>query len=208
MNDLKPADALKHHPPLGPPAPPPAAAHLGWYSRGYLPHCDGAQIVQHIVFGLADAMPPGTSPPSALHGDRVLDTGRGECLLRSAACARMVENCLLQDDGRRYRLIAWCVMPNHAHILVEQVDGFRLGDIVQTWKSVSAHKINQHRRGRVWRREYFDRFMRDDAHLATTIQYIENNPVNAGLAAQAQHWTWSSARRRIDSAGEGAGGPR
>jgi hypothetical protein len=50
--------------------------------------------------------------------------------------------------------------------------------------------------------------MRDDDHLAATLQYIEDNPVKARLVAQAAQWTWSSAPRRIGSAGEGAGGPR
>jgi len=51
----------------------PAAAHKGWRSRGYLPHCDAATLVQHIVFGLADSLPPGAAAPWAMHIDRMLD---------------------------------------------------------------------------------------------------------------------------------------
>jgi REP element-mobilizing transposase RayT len=81
------------------------------------------------------------------------------------------QRCLLHDDGERYALAAWCVMPNHMHVLVEQFDGHPLADIVQTWKSVSAHTINkaQGRNGPLWRREYFDRFMRSEEQFAWTV---------------------------------------
>jgi REP element-mobilizing transposase RayT len=176
----------------------PSKPNLGWYSRGYLPHCDEAGLVQHIVFSLADSVPPGFRSPSAIHADRLLDAGHGACALRESACAEFVENALLHSDGELYRLIAWCVMPNHVHTIVEQIEGYPLGDIVQSWKSATSHKINAHlgREGRLWRREYFDRFMRDDDHLSTTIAYVEANPVRAKLAAAASDWRFSSARRR------------
>jgi REP element-mobilizing transposase RayT len=172
--------------------------HLGWRSRGYLPHCDGAWLIQHIVFSLADAIPPAARFPSAAHADRALDSGHGDCLLREQRCAACVEDALLRGDGERYRLLAWCVMPNHVHVVAQQIEGFPLGDVVQAWKSTSAHEINHAlgRKGRLWRREYFDRFMRDDDHLSATIRYVEDNPVKAKLVAAAAGWPWSSARRR------------
>jgi REP element-mobilizing transposase RayT len=173
--------------------------HLGWRSRGYLPHCDAAGLTQHIVFGLSDSIPPGKRPPSAIHADRVLDAGHGACVLREAACAKFVQNALLHSDGERYRLAAWCIMPNHVHVVAEQIEGNPLGDIVQSWKSASSHQINTHlgREGRLWRREYFDRFMRDEAHLHTTIAYVEGNPVDAKLVTNAGEWRFSSAFWRL-----------
>lgn len=173
--------------------------HRGWYSRGYLTHCDAAGLVQHIVFGLADSIPRGTRSPSVLHTDRLLDAGHGACHLRDPSCASFVETALLYADGERYRLIAWCVMPNHVHVVVEQSEGCPLADIIQSWKSAASHQINTHlkREGRLWRREYFDRFMRDDDHLSATIAYVEDNPVRAGLAADAADWPRSSARWRL-----------
>jgi putative transposase len=156
-------------------------------------------LVQHIVFGLADSLPKNARPPSAIHADKVLDAGHGACVLGSPACAQFVEDSLLHSDGEQYRLIAWCVMPNHVHVVVEQIEGYPLGDIVQAWKSSAAHRINPHlgRSGRLWRREYFDRFMRDDAHLANTIAYVEGNPVSAKLVGAARDWRFSSARWRL-----------
>lgn len=172
--------------------------HLGWHSRGYLPHCDAAGLVQHIVFGLADSVPKGVRSPSTAHADRLLDTGQGNCELGDHRCAELVEHALLQADAERYRLLAWCVMPNHVHVVIEQLDGFPLGDIIQGWKSATAHQINAllSREGRLWRREYFDRFMRDDDHLSATVAYVENNPVRARLVTARADWRFSSARLR------------
>ena len=79
---------------------------------------------------------------------------------------------------------------------------------MQAWKSVTSHRINklERRKGPLWQREYFDRFMRTEQQLETTIVYVENNPVKAGLAAEAACWRYSSARWRRN-AGEGAGAP-
>ncbi len=89
-------------------------------------------------------------------------------------------------------------MPNHVHVMIEQIDGFALGDIVRGWKSYTAREINKLRksRGPVWALDYFDRFVRDAEHYADAVCYIENNPVKAGLAGHAEDWPFSSARGR------------
>jgi REP element-mobilizing transposase RayT len=102
---------------------------------------------------------------------------------------------LLHFDGERYRLIAWCLMPNHVHVVIEIVDGYSLTDIVRSWKSFSARRANSElgRTGRFWHPDYFDRYMRDERHFAQTVEYVELNPVKAGLASAADEWLWSSA---------------
>ncbi len=47
---------------------------------------------------------------------------------------------------------------------------------------------------RVWMREYWDRFIRDENHLRLVVEYIHQNPVKAGLAMPATQWPWSSAK--------------
>ena len=101
-------------------------------------------------------------------------------------------------DGQRYRLLAWCVMPNHVHVVIEQIAGFTLGGIIKSWKMASTRAINASTAasGAVWASDYFDRYMRNEEQLERTIAYVENNPVSAGLCAAPADWTWSSARRR------------
>lgn len=184
-----------------------APDHKHWHSRGYLPHCDTPNLLQFITFRLADSLPVGV-----LHGllqetdddkkhlefERLLDEGYGECWLQQNVIADLVEGALLFGDGTRYRLLAWCVMPNHLHVLIETNETWALPDIVQAWKSFTAKAINHHlgRTGSVWMPDYFDRYIRDDYHLAAVIAYIHQNPVSAGLVQDAAQWRHSSAAGR------------
>jgi REP element-mobilizing transposase RayT len=69
-------------------------------------------------------------------------------------------------------------MPNHVHTLIETRPEQSLSRIVHGWKSFTAKQANQYlkRSGAFWAPEYFDRYMRDDTHLAATRLYIEQNP--------------------------------
>jgi REP element-mobilizing transposase RayT len=195
--------------------------HKAWHSRGYLPHFDQPGLVQSIAFRLADSVPAdvveqwrtelGLSGEEAADHPRCAelreriekyaDAGKGACWLRNTECAEIVENALLHFDGERYRLLAWCVMPNHVHVLLETVSGVPLGDIVHSWKSFSAKKCNEvlKRTGTFWMPDYFDRYIRDAAHLRKATEYILENPVKAGLCADPADWPWSSAGK--DDAG-------
>ena len=128
--------------------------------------------------------------------ERYADKGYGACWLRDERIAALVQDALLHFDGERYRLLAWVIMPNHVHVLVEMLEGFALGDVVQSWKSFTAKKANRvlNRSGRLWMEDYFDRYVRDEIHLWVTMSYIERNPVEAGLVRRAQDWNWSSSR--------------
>jgi REP element-mobilizing transposase RayT len=174
-------------------------AHPGWRSRGYLPHYDGAGMTQHVVFGLADAFPDESKAPTDRAErfrwrEAALDCGLGERLLQDEA-ATEVQSALLHFDGLRYALMAWCVMPNHVHALVTTAHGWALNRIVHSWKSYTANKINAMlgRERRLWRREYYDHFVRTDEEYVATCAYIENNPVAARLASSPADWRWSSA---------------
>lgn len=162
----------------------------GWHQRGYLPHYDGYDITQHVVFRLFDSI-----PPNEHEGDDVLDRHLGTAFMRDAACARVVAEALLYSDGERYTLQAWCVMPNHVHALVATKAETELGQIVHAWKRFTTRRINQHmgRSGTVWAKDYFDRFVRDERHFETTKSYIERNPVSAGLCDTPDAWPFSSA---------------
>jgi REP element-mobilizing transposase RayT len=174
-----------------------------WYSRGYLPHIDAPHLVQHIIFRLADSLPAVVREDIAKKSyedrlravDAALDNGYGGRDLASPHIAKVVQAALLTFDAQRYKLIAWCVMPNHVHVLLEIRAENRLDRIVHSWKSYSAKEANRllERTGTFWAREYFDRYMRDEEHLARTAAYIEGNPVKAGLCENVADWRFSSA---------------
>jgi REP element-mobilizing transposase RayT len=130
------------------------------------------------------------------HIEAYLDEGKGSCFLLNPKVASMVEDALFHFDGDRYRLIAWVLMPNHVHALIETVQGFPLEYIVHSWKSYTAHeavKILNHK-GHFWQPDYFDRFIRNNKHLVNSINYIHFNPVKAGLVDNPGDWPFTSAR--------------
>ena len=181
----------------------------GWHSRGYLPHCDSPGMVQMINYRLHDAMPADKrhewvglfeieeERERRIKIEEYLDSGRGECLLRQPEIAAVVEENFLRFDDDRYRLLAWVIMPNHVHVLVE-ILAMPMSLVVKNWKSYTAKIINRRlgRTGEFWQEDYFDRYIRDEAHLKKTVRYIENNPVKAGLVKFAPEWPFSSARFR------------
>lgn len=197
-------------------APPPT----GWHSRGYLPHLDVPGLVQSVTFRLADSLPRETlrrlerelaaRPPSArdrhrrVRIDQWLDAGMGCCALGHPRLAAVVQDALLCFDGDRYRLIAWCVMPNHVHVLLEPDRS--LARIVQSWKSYTGRwalvRNTELALGipgsALWMRDYWDRYVRDERHLATVMDYIHRNPVKAGLCPTPGVWPWSSAAFFVD----------
>jgi REP element-mobilizing transposase RayT len=190
----------------------------GWHSRGYLPHIDQPGLVQSITFHLHDSVPQtvlkswklelglrkntSADDPRQVElrkrQERYEDQGYGSCVLRQDDAATIVQDTLLLFDGQRYRLLAWCVMPNHVHALIETFAEHLLPDVIHSWKSFTASAINRitGARGHLWMADYFDRFIRDQAHLEAVIAYIENNSVKAGLVANAADWRYSSAGMR------------
>ncbi|MFN0076766.1 MAG: REP-associated tyrosine transposase [Prosthecobacter sp.] len=188
--------------------------HSGWSDRGYLPHYDKPGLVQAVTFRLADSLPKEKRSEwehllqITDDGERIrqiedyLDRGAGSCVLRQPKCAEIVQNALLHFDAERYRLFAWCVMPNHVHVLFETFGGHPIGKVIHSWKTFTAREINKlnGQFGQLWQDDFFDTFMRDDEHQAAEVTYIERNPVNAGLVSKTTEWPWSSATRSASMA--------
>jgi putative transposase len=178
----------------------------GWYSRGYLPHFDSPGSRQMITYRLDDAMPASRrheweallevedERERIIKIEAYLDAGHGKCYLRRTEIASIVQENLLHFDGQRYRLLAWVVMPNHVHTLIEMQET-PLAEVLHGWKSFTGKLANRRlrRSGDFWQAEYFDRYIRNEEHLEKAVRYIENNPVKAGLVKFAHEWRYGSA---------------
>lgn len=209
-----------------------ALGFLGWHERGYLPHCDYPGLVQFVTLRLVDSMPASRRGEwehllkiedvreRRTKLEEYLDRGVGRCRLRDPAVAKLTEAALLHFHNERYELLAWCVMPNHAHVLVH-VWQTPLWKLVASWKKFSGAHANAALRperrspdrhehegattnepiGRsalrpFWQREYWDTYMRDEEQERKSVRYIEANPVKARLCRTGEPRPFSSARFR------------
>jgi len=169
-------------------------------SRGTLPHWEIEDSTYFVTFRLRDSLPREVAVMLArekeratqqattaaqraeinrLFGeqlDRYLDAGHGSAILSEHGA--LVADALKHFDGARYELLAWCVMPNHVHVLLFVPGRAELDKIVHSWKSYTAHAIG---RGVIWAREYFDRVVRGERETGRTRNYIHANPWKAGL---------------------------
>lgn len=116
---------------------------------------------------------------------------------RRAYLALVAEACAASDT----KCLAWCLMDNHVHLILvpRTADGLR--DTLAEAHRRYSRRIN-FREG--WRgylfQGRFGSYPMDDAHLMAAVRYVENNPVAAGMVADAEDWPWSSARSHIDGA--------
>jgi REP element-mobilizing transposase RayT len=182
---------------------------LGWHQRGYLPHFDAPNVSQFITFQLSNAFPVTCraefeailkEPDDSIKRRKLegwLDRGHGECWLRQRGVAELVQQTLLEANGRDYRIQAWVLMPNHIHLVVDVWDK-PLAKLINGWKGKSSRAANKllGRLGEFWQEDYYDTLIRDEAHLKRAVRYTEQNPAKAFLAKSARAWPWSSARHR------------
>ncbi|MCA9268422.1 MAG: transposase [Planctomycetales bacterium] len=128
----------------------------------------------------------------------VLNRGnaQGEVFHKPEDYAAFLE--VLDEASRRtpMRLLAYCLMPNHFHLVVWTR---RAGDLSQ-WMQwlTTAHVRRYHRHyqssGHVWQGRFKSFPIQSDEHLLTVMRYVERNPVRArGVPVRkAQNWPWSS----------------
>jgi 1-hydroxy-2-methyl-2-(E)-butenyl 4-diphosphate synthase len=118
-----------------------------------------------------------------------LNQGHGTCLFKNEQNAELLANALKHFDGTRYDLLAWCIMPNHVHVIHKPAKGEELDKILHSWKSYTSHEINKLNgtSGSIWQKESYDHLIRDGKDFRNQIDYILNNPTKAGYT----NWLWT-----------------
>ena len=108
---------------------------------------------------------------------------------------------LLKNALQRYpvRLYAYCLMPNHFHLLLVPEIAEDLSKFMQWFMTSHVRRYHRHYKtsGHIWQGRFKSFIVQADRHLLTVVRYIEGNPVRAGLSASAAHWKWSSHSERI-----------
>jgi alanyl-tRNA synthetase/REP element-mobilizing transposase RayT len=148
------------------------------FSKRNLPHFEKPWAIYHVIIN--------TIEPRKL----------------SPAARDIVFDCILHWRESRYRLVAACVMPDHAHFIIqpgvkeEDKDGnpvfWPLSEILHSIKSYSAKEINKldNVKGTLWQEERYDRYMRSDADLQEKFHYVCRNPWAAGAVKESEPWPW------------------
>jgi REP element-mobilizing transposase RayT len=96
-------------------------------------------------------------------------------------------------EKRRWRCLAFCLMENHVHLLVETPSA-NLAVGMQWLHGLYARTFNERHGlvGHLFQGRYGAVRIKDDVQLWTILRYIGVNPVQAGLCAQPAEWRWGS----------------
>ncbi len=138
--------------------------------------------------------------------DKILDgCSSGPVWLKDKRIANIVADAFKFRDGKDYGLLAYCIMPNHVHVLFNIIQDLHqsteshenrftvVTDILKKLKGSTAREANKilHRTGPFWQHESYDHVVRNDRELENIIDYVLMNPVKAGLVKEYEEWEWS-----------------
>lgn len=119
------------------------------------------------------------------------------------AFERILEEALEHVKGMR--LVSYCVLPNHWHLVLWPREDGELSDFLhwltlthtQRWHACYRHVGTGH----LYQGRYKSFPIQDDDHFLQVCRYVERNPLRAGLVRKAENWRWSSLWRRQHDSG-------
>ncbi len=119
-----------------------------------------------------------------------------------AAFVRLLTDSL---DRLPMRVLSYCLMPNHFHMVVWPREDGDLSRWMQWVMTAHVRRYHRHYQGsgHIWQGRFKAFPIQQDAHLWTVVRYVERNPLRAGLVARAEAWPWSS----LWWCGKGKGAP-
>ena len=177
------------------------------FYRRRLPHRDIPGAATFVTWCLDGSLPAErafrrdqlTTGQAFAAWDGLLDRcPTGSKFLAMPDIADLVKRRILRAETENLcALDSYVVMPNHVHVLwAPRVSLVELVRRVKGSTAVEANRILGRTGTRFWQDEYFDRTARTDADTVRMRNYIENNPVKAGLVAAPELYPWSSAFQR------------
>jgi len=120
--------------------------------------------------------------------------------------AKEVINSIYYYNKKTYKLFAYCIMPNHVHIILQPLNKrgeefHSLSKIMYSLKRYTATSCNKSlkRKGQFWHHENYNHFIREEKDLAYQLNYIKQNPIEAGLVDKAHRWKYTWTDETYDS---------
>jgi REP element-mobilizing transposase RayT len=109
-------------------------------------------------------------------------------------------------EQHRFLLTAWVFLPDHWHPIFFPRFPLTISRLMEATKVGSTLRINEGRKesGLLWQPRFFDRALRTVKEYGEKVEYLHQNPVQAGLVRRAEDWRWSSVREYAGTVGETA----
>jgi len=125
----------------------------------------------------------------------------GSSAIRMSECE---EGVITACEKFASAIYAWCILPNHYHVLLETAELKQLTKELGLFHGRSSYKWNgeDSQRGRqVWH-NCFERKIKSERHFYASLNYVLNNAVHHGYVERWQDWPWSNASQYLDEVGE------
>ncbi|MCX5674877.1 MAG: transposase [Planctomycetota bacterium] len=126
----------------------------------------------------------------------------GATIFKGAGDYQAFEQALSEARDRLdMRILAYCVMPNHWHMVLWPRQDGDLSDFAGWLTTTHIRRWHAFRKSDGTGHLYQGRFksfpVQEDAHFLTVCRYVERNPLRAGLVTRAEDWKWSSLWLRL-----------
>ena len=123
---------------------------------------------------------------------------RGLITFDRTDCAGLREELGAAATKYRWEVFAWCLMPNHHHVVLRAPEG-AISSGYQEINGIHARRTNRRhgRVGHLFQNRFYCGEIASDAHLISAILYVVRNPVTAGLCEHAGQWPDSSYRPTV-----------
>jgi REP element-mobilizing transposase RayT len=171
------------------------------FTRRHLPHWIPEQTAIFVTWRLAGSLPLPVGLPFLRQDERLDNARSGPMWLQDPRVADIVADALLYGETARrlYRLHAWVIMPNHVHAIFQPHAAM---PAIMRWLKGRTGRVANQALGRTgapfWQDESLDHWVRTGQELRYLIEYVEDNPLKAGLVDAKERWRWSSGARLTD----------
>jgi REP element-mobilizing transposase RayT len=121
----------------------------------------------------------------------IIRTHDKRLLFADHALAKFIFDSIMNGPvASEAHLLAVCVMPDHVHLLLQALYT-NLIDLVGRWKIYTTNSLHEMEvNGEIWQRSFYDHMMRADEDLQVAADYITNNPIKAGIAAEVGEYPY------------------
>jgi putative transposase len=108
-------------------------------------------------------------------------------------------------DWLPVRLLAYCVLPNHWHLVLWPEKDGDLSEHLRWLTVTHTQRWHAHHHtsgtGPIYQGRFKSFPVQEDDHLQTVCRYVERNALRAGLVSRAESWRWSSLYHRLHGGG-------